>query len=789
MIKNFLKITIRNLWRYKIFSAINIFGLAIGLACSILILLWVQNELSYDRFHKNASNIYRVIMNNATELPYPMAATLKEEIPEIVNAARIEYAPRMTMQVDDKKFYEDKVAMVDPEFFEILDFAFVKGDPKTAFQKPFNVVISESQAHKYFGNADPMGQTIMVDNTFPATVQGVMQDVPENSHLQFDMLISINILTQIGNDIVSWQNWGPSIYVQTPSHIDREATALKISDVFTAHHADNKQIMELQPLSNIHVRPGIKYDKAVITDLKSIMILSMIAIFILAIVCINAINITTARYSERTVEVGIRKTSGANRTQLFWQFLSESFILTAIACVFAIIFLELLLPLFEQIAGKALLLHSFSWKTLWVISGVVILTGIVSSIYPAIYLSSFSAARVLKLKGQVQSGKATLRKSMLIIQFALSVIFIVGTLVISQQLQYIQHKDLGFDKENILYVPMKGTFLKQFDMVKSRLKENANIVQVSAKNCSPLVRRQTFGGLYWPGKDPEHKIWAEVNSVDVDYFDLMGLKLAKGRTFSKEFLTDKENAILLNETTVRQIGMDSIVGKQITFREPKTVIGVIKDANFASLHRPVDTQLYRLIDFSDPDLHWEGIVLIKLREFQKANGLSSTQTTLSFIESLWNETNSNIPFEYHFLNAQIDRFYHNDIRLYRLYKYFAILAILLSSLGLYGLSAFSIIKRAKEIGIRKILGSSTPGIMILLTKGYLKLILIANVIAWPLAWFVMNKWLQSFAYRISINWWVFAVAGAGVTLIALGTISWQAVRAATGNQIDALRNE
>jgi predicted permease len=792
MLKNFLKIAFRNLLKNKTYSFINIFGLSIGIMCSILILLWVNDEISYDMFNKNAKQIYRVIQydNNGknSRSPAQLAPALAASIPEIESYARIVKLPRLIFKRGTNNFYEDSGIIVDPSFFTMFDYPLLKGNPKTFLSEPGNIVITESLARKYFGNEDPLNKTIQLDGQNDVKVTGVLKEIPGQSHIQFKFVMPFSLWEILSSsDVKNWGAFNYATYLKLKKNAD--AAENKMNQI--AGSRIPQQLLtdwkkfELQPLSQCHLSADIKNEQflgnfTVAEDGKSVYMFSMIAFFILLLACINFMNLSTARSGMRTREIGLKKVVGSSRMQLILQFLGEFFLLSIIAFAFAIVFVHLLLPYFNIISGKQLVIdHS---KNIIAYILIILSTTLLGGFYPAFYLSSFNPIRILK--GQIHGSlKARNMRSLLVVfQFAISIILVAGTIIVFRQLQYIQNKNLGFQKENIIYTPIAGNTGSKYTALKNELLKNPYVSAVTAKDCLPTNLRRNLVDFFWDEKAPGKNVLMELTGVDYKYFEALNIKFVAGRSFSEEYLTDA-NAFILNEEAVKQTGLKSPIGEKFaTYNKSGIIVGVIKNTNFKSLHNTVNPQVYHLMNNVGAEAAYTGVMLIKIKGVNQTESLSSIETT-------WKSFIPDVPFEYHFLDQTYERLYSSEQRTRTIFNYFSFLAIMIACLGLYGLAAFTAEKRRKEIGIRKTLGADVKTIVSMFVNEFSILVLLANVIACPLAYYFLNGWLQDFAYRVDLTWWIFVLSGGVALIIALATVSFQAIKAATANPIEALRYE
>ncbi|MGB2763215.1 MAG: ABC transporter permease [Candidatus Aminicenantaceae bacterium] len=785
MLKNYLKIALRNIKRHKGYSFINIVGLAIGMACCILILLWVQDELSYDRFHENADDIYRVIQDiNFTDhsttwtiTQGPLGPSLKENFPEVINATRITgRGLRLTYK---KKNFDEDVGMADCSIFEMFTFPLVKGDPSTALSDPFSMVMTEEMAKKYFGDEDPIGKTIKADNQWDFQVTGVLKKVPRNSHLQFDFLIPFIFGRELNYTVDRWGNSQFRTYVQLPKGVPAQEVIQKISGYLYEKPTIEKDArLNLQPLTRIHLHSNYEFDSAH-GDITYVTIFSIIAFFILLIACINFMNLATARSGNRAREVGIRKVVGAYKTDIIKQFYGESILLAFIAQIFALIMVWLLLPAFNNLSAKELSMNiTGNLLVLLGLLGIALITGIISGSYPALFLSSFHPVRVLKGSSFSGSKGSLFRKILVVFQFSLTILLIICTTGVYNQLTYMQNRKLGYDKEHMIYMGMRREMQANFESVKNELLQNPNIVRVTASSNVPTYGYSFSNSLWrWEGQNPDEETLMRAVFINLDYFKTFGMEVIEGRSYSKEFSTDATESIIVNEEAVKAMGMESPIGKRLSLGEDNfKIIGVVKNYHFRSLRQKIDP----LILIYDTESSW--ILFAKLKS-------ENIPKTIGYIENIWKKFTPGYPFNYRFLDEALDRLYRSEQRIGTLFKYFSGLAILISCLGLLGLASFMAERRTKEIGIRKVLGASVSNIILLLSKEFTKWVIVANIIAWPVGYFAIKKWLQSYAYATNIVLWSFILSGVVALLIALVTVSYQSIKAALANPVDSLRYE
>ena len=791
MFKSYLIVAWRILKRNKAYSLINIMGLAVGMACCILIMLWVQDELSFDDFHAGGDELYRVMSGGAyfkdgyAISPAPLAPAVVEELPEVVKAARLIDVPRVIFTYEGSTHYESAGILADPAFFDMFTFPFARGDAKRALTEPTDLVITEAMARRYFGDEDPLGKTITIADE-PVTVVGILKDVPRNSHLQFDFVLPFELVHTRGGAGDHWGAFNFVTYLQLQPGADASQVAARMTDIGVKY--DCPQVKDgvsfhLQALGEVHLdgRGGYR-SFARIGDWKYVYGFSAIAIFVLLIACINFINLSTARSVNRAKEIGMRKTIGAGRFDLARQFLGESVLIALISLVGAVVLAEVFLPGFNDLAQKSLAIDYSSLTFLLGALAIIMVTGVLAGLYPALYLSAFSPVMILRGITPTGARRSLFRRVLVVIQFILSIALIIGTSVIYYQLNYVSTARLGFEKENVVWLPLKGQLAEKYETVKGQLLQDAVITSVTAQDYLPAINNNRTTAFDWEGKDPEHQQDMIVSEVAYDYFETLGLEMKAGRTFSKRFGTDADQAYILNEEAVRQMGIDDPVGKRFTYGDrPGSIVGVVRDAHLRSMHHKIEPQLFMVLD--DPSTAaMFGVALIRINA-------ADPRRVISLLEKTWSDVNPMIPYEYHFLDETYDGLYRSEMRLGKILGSFTILAIFVSCLGLFGLASFATSQRTREIGIRKVVGASVTRILFLLTREFVVLVVLASIIAAPLAWYVMNAFLESFAYRISLGPGVFIVAGLTALVIALATVSYQAVRAALANPADTLRYE
>ncbi|MBU2491783.1 MAG: ABC transporter permease [Bacteroidetes bacterium] len=774
MFQNYFKIAIRNIKRHKVFSFINIFGLALGMACCVLILLWVQDEISYDKFHVNGENIYRLVVSdgerNGSSSPWALAQTLKKDFPEFLKGTRF-ITGTYNVRYKENKFYETGV-MVDEDFLDMFTFPFIKGNKESALSNINSVLITEEMAVKYFGADDPLGKTITIGNNIDLIVTGILENVPPNSHMKFSFLIRPEII--VGEARMNgWSFDGPS-YVLLKSGININEVEKKISGTIIKYDKRfNLNItVGLQPFNKIYL-----YSLSGTDPVVYIYIFSGIAVIVLLIACINFMNLTTAKSSQRAKEIGMRKVIGAQRGDIIKQFFGESIVLAFLALAIAIVIVYLFLPIFNELAEKELVLNFINNSEIVIgLFLIALFTGIISGTYPALYLSSFRPVQVLKNSVIKGSGRHTFRRILIVFQFSAAVVLIISTSVILKQMQYIRTKDVGYNREHILRVTLDEILINKYDTVKKELLKEKNVYQVSAANNIPL-NINSFNPFWWEGRPQEDYKIMNFVCVDLDYFEMFGMKLKMGRMFMQDLQSDSTNYII-NETALKITGFDDPVGKRFSmWKKEGKIIGVLQDFNSNSLHDEIQPAAFMIYSNTN-----------KRNLFVKINSLNIA-SSIAYIEKTLSRFSPNFIFDYNFLDEDFNKQYKSEEHLANLLKYFTILAIFISCLGLLGLASFMAEEKRKEIAIRKVLGANISGIVSGLSKDFIKLILVANLIAAPIAYYFMSGWVQSFAFHTSIDWEIFLLAG----VIALGTaaltIGIQVVKAANRNPVDNLKCE
>ena len=790
MIKNYFKIALRNIVRHKAFTAINIAGLAIGMTCSIFILLWVQNELSYDRFHKNADKIYRITARagefNAAVNCAGMPAELKAKIPAVENFVRLSHPSTNVFEVGTRKFEEKNVFYADSTFLQVFSFQLVNGNAATALMRPDAVLITEDMAKKYFGRENPVGKALRKNNGSNVMVTGVLANIPSNSHLQFDFILPMSSIAQSDDDLKTntWQNFNYYAYLQfakdfktTPAAI--EGLVKQIDKIYKEHvkEAELKVDFNLQALTSIHLHSNYQVDVSGHGNVQYVKIFFVVALFILVVACINFMNLATARSARRAKEVGLRKVVGAGRKQLIGQFLGESLLISFLSLLIAVGMVWLLLPWFNDLAGKKLAIHLMDGRLIITLTGIALLTGLISGSYPALFLSGFRPVQVLKGNMKNMGGNLFFRNGLVVVQFVVSIVLLAGTAIVYKQLTYIKKMNLGFDKSNILYMQMTGEMWGKQQALNAQLKQNPLTANYTIINDLPTNLTSGTVNVKWEGKDPNTQIVFPTLFVDENFIDVFHMKMLAGRKFSTEFKADSTNYIL-NEKAVQVMGMkvSEAVGKPLSLWDAKgTIIGVVKDFNYKPIQNPIEPLIIGLN-------RWGGLAVVRTQP-------GKTDATIKALAKISADLNPAYPYSYGFLDQDLANLYTGEQRMGKLFNLFAILAIFISCMGLYGLSAFLAEQRIKEIGVRKVLGASVFNVVYLLSRGFTGVMLIAILIAVPVAWLAINSWLKSFAYRVDADWTIFLAACVAALAIAWITVSYESIKAAIANPVKSLRTE
>src|SRR5665213_1375925 len=811
MFKNYLKIAWRNLMKYKFISFINLFGLTVGLTCCLLITTYVLNELSYDRYNKNAENIYRVtrtFKNTAgavslklSTISPPFGYYFPTDFPEIKKMTRLLVAGTLPFKYKDKIIAENNVYFADENLFNVFTLKTLEGNPQTALKDPFSVMLTEDVAKKYFGNEDPMNKVIKINNQFDVKVTGIYKGFPENSFMHPDVLISFNTLkdSAVYGEKKLETNWGNNsffTFLVLPNHYDPKKLIARFPAFLDKRMAGNyspnqpSKMTELglQKLTDIHLYSHTDVEAEPNGDINKVYIFSAIALFILLIACINYMNLSTARSSLRAKEIGIRKVIGARKKELIFQFLSESVLIAWSAILIAFVLLYFTLPWLNQVSGQQLSINILlKWQVLIPLFLTPFIVGIVSGLYPALFMSSFQPVKTLKGLFKVGGGNLSFRKTLVVAQFTISIVLIITTIIVSQQLHYMQDTSLGYNKEHIITLPYYNSVNPQYDAFRNDLLQSPGIKDVTRSSRIPTGRLLDVNGATAMVGNSMQPVKADLKYVtaDYDFIPTYEIHLVAGRNFSRDYSMDTSNFIL-NESAVRGIGWESpqdAVGKDFTYGGAKgRIIGVMADFHFESLqHEIVPMVLLNPATTANSSPYFSNLSI-------KIAG-NNIPASLASVENIWKKYLPELPYQYTFLDEKFNKMYQSEQRQENIFTVFSCIAIFIACLGLFGLSAFEINQRVKEIGVRKVLGAKVSSIVTLLSKDFLKLVLVATLIAFPIAWYAMSHWLQGFAYRINIHWWVFVLSAILALIIALITVSFQAIKAALANPVESLRSE
>ncbi|MBN1224472.1 MAG: ABC transporter permease [Candidatus Aminicenantes bacterium] len=800
MFNNYLKVALRNIKKQKGYALINISGLAIGMAACIMILLWVQDELGFDKYHENADRIYRVTIdaNLGTQMKAPVSPTpagpaMVAEYPEVLQYVRFDNPNRSPVVVGDKEYFEDNVAFADNSVFDVFSFPLLRGDPKTALKTAYTAVITEDTARKYFGDEDPVGRMIRFGGEKEYAVTGVVKNVPANSHFTFNILRSMETrYVENRREMENWMAVSQYTYLlldknADPHVLEQKLPALIEKNLGPVLKSIGASItLHLQPLRKIHLYSDFAGDIGTQGGILYVYLFSAIALFVLLIACINFINLSTARSATRAQEVGMRKTLGAVRHRLVGQFLGESVVYSLLSLFFAVVLILAAIPWFNSVVGRGLGLNIL--KMPWLIPafvGIALVVGIIAGSYPAFFLSSFQPVRVLRGKLKFGTKNIRFRRILVIVQFAISIVLIIGTMMIYKQLLFMKSKNLGFDKEHVVVLPGLDDVMEQsYQTLRNEFKSLPGVISIGASSMIPGrgIRRSAFQP---EGFSQDQSQTMDYLDIDPDFFAALGIQVAKGRNFSEDLATDRSESVIINETAAKNFGWDDPVGKQFIFapdqnsenREVRmNVIGVVKDYHNTSLRLKIDP----MILFYDPS---------GFSDFALRIGPKNIPRTVSLIKDKWKELLPQKPFDYFFLDDSFDSQYRAEEQMGNLTLRFSLLAIFIGCLGLFGMASYTTEQRTKEIGIRKVLGASAGAVVRMLSKEYIVLVAIGNLIAWPAAYFMMKSWLDNFAYRTSLAFWIFLAAALLSLAVALLTVSYQSIRAALSNPVDSLRYE
>lgn len=789
MFKNYLLSAIRSLKKFRLFTFLNVFGLASGMACSILILLWVQDELSYDKFNNDTAHTYRLVANvsgsDAAVTPPPVVMAMKQQMPLVKNITRL-VPLNATVTVGNQKFAEKSLQYADPNFLQMFNYPLLQGDKNSVLSRPDGAVITEAAAVKYFGKGNAIGKVLHVDNSITGNnyvVTGVLKNLPHNSHLQFEVLLPIDYYNKDNGNV--WDNFSVYSYVQLAASVKATPALIaglekQINKIYKLNDKSNtKTSFTLQPLTDIHLHSRFLMDVAGQGNSQNVTIFLLIAVFILVIACINFMNLSTALGAQRAKEVGLRKTIGAMRFQLVAQFISESLLVSLLSLVIGIAIAWLLLPVFNIISFKAITIDLLDVRIIGELLLLAIFVGVVSGSYPAFFMSSFKPVAVLKGLKPINGQRSILRSGLVIVQFSISVILMVSTLVVNSQLKFIRNRDIGFNKQNLLYMqmPQTGDLQSNYSAIKAAMQQQNGLTNYTRINSLPTNLENGSSQVIWPGKDPKQQILFPQIIIDDNFIKVFGMQILAGRSFDDNLKTDEGNYVL-NETSVKVMRMTTAtaVGQKISFNGSEgTVIGVVKDFNFKPVQQPIEPLILR-------NTNKGSFVVVRTNP-------ANIKQTIASLKSVFRSVYRDEPFSYGFVDQDLNKMYVSEGRTQVLFNAFSVVSIIISCLGLFGLATFTTQRRLKEIGVRKVLGADTAGIVAMLTKDFVKLVLMALLVAFPAAWFLMNKWLDNYVYRIEISWWMFAISGMAAIMISIITISYQSIRAALSNPVESLKTE
>ena len=781
---SYVQIALRKIRRQRAYSFINIAGLAAGITCALLIWLWVQDELGFDRFHRDAKALFRVQTRppwdpttGTIRTPYPLGPALESEIPDLADVTRVGDPGVLLVQAGDRSSYERSLLAVDPAFLRMFTFPLERGDAAAALRQPLSVVISRDMAGKYFPDQDPMGQTLIMNRDFALTVTGVMKNPPSNSSLRPHFLVPVDRMDDLRStrgywaDINRWDLFAFTTWVRLRDRNAAAAVAAKIGELVRRKTDWEPQPWTLVPLVGMQLAQSR----------SQVTLFSGLALFVLLVACINFMNLATARAANRAKEIGVRKVVGACRKNIVAQFYGETFLTTLLAVLAAAFLFATLLPAFQQVSGKEIGLGAaLNWRFGLGLLAVILLTGLLAGSYPAFLLSALQPVKTLRGQWRAGARSVVFRRTLVVLQFALSAVLLVGTGVVSRQVNHMRTMDPGYDKDHLVYLSLRTDAATTYPALKSELQREPLVPGVTASFQPPMNNGMKESGATWEGKDPEARTYVYYDDVDYDYPETLGLAFAAGRSFSREHASDMSGGFLVNERMVKLMNLASpseALGKPVTcWNETGPIVGVLKDYHFQSARSAIEPQVVAL---GKDKLRY---VVISLKG-------GRIQDSLDRVKTAWTKVNPGHPFEYYFFDEAFDLMYRADERLGTMVKYFAVMGIIVACLGLFGLASFTAAQRTKEIGVRKVLGASTPDVAIQLGKEFLVWVAVANVLAWPVAYFVTSGWLKNFAYRPSFGWWLFPAAAIGSLAMALLTVGYQALRAALANPVEALKNE
>jgi putative ABC transport system permease protein len=785
MLKNYVTIAFRNLRRNKVYSLITVSGLALGISAFLLISVWILHELSFDRFHENASSIFQVFekrhfpdqVQHSFRTPGPLSEQLKEHFPEIRESVRVAMTGERVLKYSDKIFYEDQIITVDPEFFSVFSFPFIEGDKKTALHNPDSVVITERFVKKYFGRENPIGKILTMDNSLDFTVTGIIENVPSNSHLEFDMIVPFEVVEKLGWMTKAWNFSMALTYIHLQKTVDYRDFQKKIAGFIKNYDKETNIELYLKPLTRIHLYSNYENPESQ-GRIRYVYVFGLVGSLILIIACINFMNLATARSESRSKEIGMRKVIGAGKTQIVRQFLIEAVFIALLSLLLVPLLMKLVLPGFNEVTGETFTLASFAnLRVILLILGVTLVTGILSGSYPALFLSSFQPMKVLYRHNQSGSKGSLTRKMLVLFQMSISLVLLVVSVVIYSQIDYLKNKHLGLDKERVISIPLgianedNSGIYKRF---KNEIKQNPQIESVTAAFTHPTRFGTQAQDIRFEGRRLDDEMPINITSVDFDFIETLRIKVLKGRSFSEDYGTEGGN-LIINERFEKILGDESALNKTL-YTYIGNIIGVVQDFHIESVS---NAYIGPLILFLNPRINY---IFVRYHHGDLASVLNSMEET-------WMRVAPHLPFTFNFFDEEFDRLYTDIENLGSIIKYFTIIAGFIALLGLFALSSFAVEKRTKEIGIRKVLGSSVGNILFLLNKDYVKLILLANICVWPISWIIMHKWLQNFPYHVSFSWITFVLSGLASLVLTMIAVSCQTIKAALADPVNSLRYE
>jgi len=787
MIKSYFLIAIRNIFRNKLFSTVNIMGLAFGMASALLIFLWIGDELNVDQYHTNVDRIYRIMENQRytdgkiftfAATPGPMAPFIKEKFPEIEKASRFTWGENNLFQYGENSFYEEG-RFVDPDFTAIFSLDFIAGDKASALNDKSSIVISQKMAIKYFGTEDPLGKALLMGKKDNFTVTGVYKDIAPQSSIRFEYLLPFQYFwDQNKSWLDAWGNNNIRTYLLLQEGTDPVAFGRKLKFEIKEHDKESNTELFIQPYGDVYLHGDFENGKLSGGRIEYVRIFFIVAIFVLLIACINFMNLSTAQASKRAKEVGLRKVIGAVPRQLFNQFMGESFLTVTFSGILAVGITFLMVPLFNEVTGKVMSFNLFDYRILSILLAVIVITSFIAGSYPAIFISEFKPVQVLK--GQLKSGKSAgiFRKTLVVVQFSLSIILIISTIVVFRQMSFMQNRDIGFVREDIFSLWMEGEVAPNFETFRNRLLTQPGIESVTMSTQSPINIGNSTIGVNWEGKNPDERILFTNMDVDYEFVQSMKMQMKEGRPFDRSVVSDTTNYIV-NEKAAAKFGFKGeVAGQDLTMWNRKgKIVGVVKDFNFGSLHTAIEPLIMRI-----PQKIAYGTLLIRSKPNESAQALKST-------EVLWKEYATGYPFKYSFLDQDWEEFYKAEGQRGQVFNILAVLSIFISCLGLFGLSAFSAERKTKELGVRKVLGASVPGLVQLMGKEFAVLVIIAGVIGCPLGWYVMNEWLIGYAFHVEVGWITLFIATIACLTVSLLTVAYHSIRVSMVNPAQSLKYE